>query len=85
MKKVKILLSIVTLFFMGWALMEQYEEHPKIWVQVIGVGLFFYSMMRLMQKTPSNTHNRQHPFEERDLNGEEIEESETLDKKEDAK
>lgn len=44
---------------MLWGLMEQTETHPKIWVQVIGVVLFFYAMMRLMQKTPSNFSNRE--------------------------
>jgi hypothetical protein len=39
---------------MGWAVIEQTKDHPKIWVQIIGIALFFYSMMRLMQKTPSN-------------------------------
>ncbi|MDR2222849.1 MAG: hypothetical protein LBE34_08910 [Flavobacteriaceae bacterium] len=54
MKIVKIVLALVALFFMGWALMEQTKTEPNIWVQVIGVALFFYVMMRLMAKTPSN-------------------------------
>jgi hypothetical protein len=54
MKTLKIILSVLTLFFMGWAVIEQTKDHPKIWVQIIGIALFFYSMMRLIQKTPSN-------------------------------
>ncbi|MCC9044354.1 hypothetical protein LNQ81_16905 [Myroides sp. M-43] len=58
MKIAKIVFILVTLFFMGWALMESSKDQPKIWVQVVGVALFFFAMARLMQKTPSNTHNR---------------------------
>ncbi|MFM9402270.1 hypothetical protein ACKLNQ_10030 [Myroides odoratimimus] len=58
MKVAKIVLTIVTLFFMGWALMESSKDQPKIWVQVVGVALFFFSMARLMQKTPSNTRQQ---------------------------
>lgn len=58
MKIAKIALTLVTLFFMGWALVESSSEKPNIWIQVIGVALFFFAMARLMQKTPSNTHNR---------------------------
>ncbi|WP_286435518.1 MULTISPECIES: hypothetical protein [Myroides] len=43
---------------MGWALMESSKDQPKIWVQVVGVALFFFSMAKLMQKTPSNTRQQ---------------------------
>jgi len=43
---------------MGWALVESSKDEPNIWVQVIGVALFFYGMAMLMQKTPSNTHQQ---------------------------
>ncbi|MDM1086550.1 hypothetical protein HX049_15730 [Myroides odoratimimus] len=58
MKIAKIILTIATLLFMGWALMESSKDQPKIWVQVVGVALFFFSMARLMQKTPSNTRQQ---------------------------
>ncbi|MCA4806851.1 hypothetical protein IF084_10545 [Myroides odoratimimus] len=58
MKIAKIILTIATLFFMGWTLMESSKDQPKIWVQVVGVALFFFSMARLMQKTPSNTRQQ---------------------------
>lgn len=54
MKIQKIVLPLLVVGFMIWALMEQASEHPKLWVQVIGVALFFLAMARLMQKTPSN-------------------------------
>lgn len=41
---------VVTLAFIAWAFVEQTKETPKVWVQVIGVLLFFYAMMRLSQK-----------------------------------
>ncbi|KZE83610.1 hypothetical protein HX071_07305 [Myroides marinus] len=58
MKIAKIILNIVTLFFMGWALVESSKDEPNIWVQIIGVALFFYGMAMLMQKTPSNTRQQ---------------------------
>ncbi|MGG5576178.1 hypothetical protein ACPDHL_02400 [Myroides sp. C15-4] len=54
MKLQKIVLPLLVVAFMIWALMEQASEQPKLWVQVIGVALFFLAMARLMQKTPSN-------------------------------
>lgn len=54
MKIQKIVLPLLVVGFMIWALMEQASEQPKLWVQVIGVALFFLAMARLMQKTPSN-------------------------------
>lgn len=41
---------VITLAFIVWAFIEQTKETPRIWVQVIGVLLFFYAMMRLSQK-----------------------------------
>lgn len=55
MKIVKIALPLVVVGFMIWALMEQASNQPRLWVQVIGVAVFFLAMARLMQKTPSNT------------------------------
>lgn len=54
MKIQKIVLPLLVVGFMIWALIEQASEHPKLWVQVIGVAAFFLAMARLMQKTPSN-------------------------------
>ena len=41
---------VITLVFIAWAFIEQAKEVPKVWVQVIGVLLFFYAMMRLSQR-----------------------------------
>ena len=43
---------------MGWALVESSKDEPNIWIQVVGVALFFFAMAKLMQKTPSNTHQQ---------------------------
>ncbi|HLW42390.1 MAG TPA: hypothetical protein VKY82_08495 [Flavobacterium sp.] len=39
---------------MIWALIEQTKDQPDIIVQIAAVLVFFYVMMRLMNKTPSN-------------------------------
>lgn len=54
MKIQKIVLPLFVVAFMIWALMEQASQQPRLWVQVIGVALFFFAMARLMKKTPSN-------------------------------
>lgn len=46
-------------YFLGaglmiWALIEQTKDQPNIIVQIAAVLVFFYIMMRLMNKTPSN-------------------------------
>lgn len=43
---------------MGWALVESSKDEPNIWIQIVGVALFFFAMAKLMQKTPSNTHQQ---------------------------
>lgn len=45
---------ILTLGFIIWAFIEQSSENPKIWVQVLGVLLFFFAMMRLSQRINKN-------------------------------
>ncbi|MEK6493321.1 hypothetical protein [Myroides odoratimimus] len=58
MKIAKIIFNILILFFMGWALVESSKDEPNIWIQIVGVALFFFAMAKLMQKTPSNTHQQ---------------------------
>lgn len=49
---------VITLVFIVWAFIEQSNEVPKVWVQVVGVLLFFYAMMRLSQRiNQSETKN----------------------------
>ncbi len=50
----KYIYIIITLVFIAWAFVEQTKENPNIWIQIVGVVLFFYGMMRLMSKVPSN-------------------------------
>lgn len=46
----KVIWIAVTLIFLIWAFVEQTKAEPNVWIQVIGVLLFFYAMMRLSQK-----------------------------------
>ncbi len=38
------------------ALIEQTKSQPNIYIQIIAVLVFFFLMMYLMNKTPSNSH-----------------------------
>lgn len=51
----KIILYLVGFGIMGWALYEQTTEQPSIWIQIIGIVVFILLMIRLFNKTPSNT------------------------------
>ncbi|MBA5791799.1 hypothetical protein H1R17_11290 [Flavobacterium sp. xlx-214] len=48
----KILVYIVSFALMFWALLEQTKEKPNLIIQIIAVAVFFFLMMRLMDKTP---------------------------------
>lgn len=52
----------IILFFVviGFAFYEQSKPNPNVWIQSIGVLVFFFGMMRLMSKTPSNTKEENH-------------------------
>ncbi|UUC45403.1 hypothetical protein [Flavobacterium cerinum] len=55
---------IVLFFGMGaWALYEQTQPNPNIWVQIVAVVIFFYGMMKLMEKVPGKNQEE----EERDV------------------
>jgi len=43
----------------GWALYEQTQPNPNIWVQIIAVVIFFYGMMRLMEKVPGKNQEEE--------------------------
>lgn len=49
----KYLLYIVAFILMIWALIEQTTDQPNIYVQIAAVIVFFYLMMKLMDKAPS--------------------------------
>ena len=38
---------------MIWSLLDKENNQYKVYIQVLAVGLFFFIMMRLMNKTPS--------------------------------
>lgn len=49
----KYVLGIVASALMIWSLLDKEDNEYKIYVQVLALLLFFYVMMRLMNKTPS--------------------------------
>ncbi len=51
----KFLIYIVVFGLMFWALVEQTQDQPNIYIQIIAVAVFFFLMMYLMNKTPSNS------------------------------
>lgn len=40
-------------------LLEQAKELPSVWIQVVGIVLFFYGMMKLSAKTPSKNNENE--------------------------
>lgn len=51
----KFLIYIVVFGLMFWALVEQTRQQPNIYIQIVAVLFFFFLMMYLMNKTPSNS------------------------------
>lgn len=50
----KFLIYIAVFGLMFWALVEQTKSQPNIYIQIVAVLVFFFLMMYLMNKTPSN-------------------------------
>ena len=50
----KTLYMILFFVVIGTAFYEQSKPNPNVWIQSIGVLVFFFGMMKLMSKTPSN-------------------------------
>lgn len=48
----KSLFYVVGFALMIWALIEQSKEKPNLVVEIAAVIVFFFMMMRLMNKTP---------------------------------
>lgn len=44
---------------MGLAFYEQTKPEPNIFIQVIGVLVFFFGMMKLMSKVSSNSKEKE--------------------------
>lgn len=51
----KFLIYIAVFGLMFWALIEQTKDQPNIFIQIVAVAVFFFLMMYLMNKTPSNS------------------------------
>lgn len=51
----KFLIYIAVFGLMFWALVEQTRQQPNIYIQIVAVLVFFFLMMYLMNKTPSNS------------------------------
>lgn len=64
----KYALGILAVGLMIWALIEQTYAHPNIWVQISAVIVFFYVMMRLMDKTPGKFDKEQEDTEYNEKN-----------------
>lgn len=63
----KYVLGILASILMIWSLLDKENNEYKVYVQVVAVALFFYIMMRLMNKTPSKNDNSKN---DADLNNE---------------
>ena len=57
--KVKGIYIIAMIIVAGILVWEQTKEKPAVWIQVIGVILFFYGMSRLSRKTPSKNQENE--------------------------
>ncbi|MEW5675875.1 hypothetical protein ABGT15_06140 [Flavobacterium enshiense] len=55
----KTIYIIILLAVFGIAFYEQSKPNPSVWVQVIGVIVFFYGAMKLMSKTSSNHKDKE--------------------------
>lgn len=58
-KTMKTIYIILIFIAMGWAFYEQTKPNPNVILQVVGVAIFFYGMMKLMSKTPSNNQDKE--------------------------
>ncbi|WP_035678621.1 hypothetical protein [Flavobacterium limnosediminis] len=55
----KTIYIILIFALMGWAFYEQTKPEPNIFIQVIGVLVFFFGMMKLMSKVSSNSKDKE--------------------------
>ncbi|WP_177763822.1 hypothetical protein [Flavobacterium sp. I3-2] len=64
----KYILGIVATCLMIWSLLDKENQEYKVYVQVVAVALFFFVMMRLMDKMPSKNEesNEDDNFKEKD-------------------
>ncbi|WP_300570098.1 hypothetical protein [Flavobacterium sp.] len=57
--KIKSIYIIAMILIAGILIWEQGKEKPNVWIQVVGVILFFYGMSRLSAKTPSKNNENE--------------------------
>ena len=55
----KSIIYLAGFVLMIWALIEQTREKPNVFIQIFAVVVFFFMMMKLMNKTPSNFDKNQ--------------------------
>ena len=55
----KSIIYLAGFVLMIWALIEQTREKPTVFIQIFAVVVFFFMMMKLMNKTPSNFDKNQ--------------------------
>ena len=53
-QRMKTIYIVLILVVFAIAFYEQSKPDPGVWIQVIGVIVFFYGAMKLMSKTSSN-------------------------------
>lgn len=56
----KYLFYSVAFGLMLWTLVEQTREHPNLYIQIVAVIVFFFTMMRLMNQIPGNDSKKEH-------------------------
>lgn len=57
--KVKGIYIVIMIFVAGFLIFESSRQKPNVWLEVIGVVVFFYGMMRLSAKTPSKNNENE--------------------------
>ena len=57
--KIKNLYTIAMIIIAGVLVWEQTKSSPNIWVQIIGIVLFFYGMMKLSRKVTSKNQEKE--------------------------
>lgn len=62
--KIKNIYIAVMIFVAGFLILEINRPKPNVWLEAVGVVVFFYGMMRLSAKTPSKNDENQNENEE---------------------
>ena len=57
--KIKNIYIIAMIIIAGILVWEQTKSSPNMWIQIIGIVLFFYGMMKLSQKVSSKNQEKE--------------------------